>query len=233
MNRLSAKHGFTLIELIIALAVAALLLAWGVPSFQRFMDNAALTSETNNWVGVVNHARSEAVTRGERVTICRTIAPEACDGSANCLCGVSQPGAENGRPNYHRGYLVFTSTGNAQPINFLPGNDNVLIATGRTQSDKITIRGNGQGNNAFSFMPDGTLDPNDVDPDTARHVICVTGNTADLQSSQNSEQVGTERARVAVISPTGRPRVAGADQLDAAGVVPTDCQGTDGDSLAD
>lgn len=224
MNKLPPENGFTLIELIIALLVAALLLAWGVPSFQRFMENTTLTSETNNWVGVVNHARSEAVTRGERVTICRTIRANACDGSSNCDCGVDQPGSESGRPNYHRGYLIFTSTGNPQSINFVPGNDNELIATGRTQSDKITIRGNGQANNAFSFMPDGTLDPNDVTAGgvTARHVVCITNEPSDLQSSQNTDNTP---GRAVVISQTGRPRVA---ELGT-----SNCAGTAADGLAE
>lgn len=220
---MNKNPGFTLIELMITLVVAAILLAWGVPSFQRFMERTTLTSETNTWVGVVNHARNEAITRGERVTVCRSLNPDACQGDSNCDCGVTE--APGSAPNYHSGYLVFTSTGNPQAINFRPGLGNELIRTGRTQTDRITVRGNQEANNAFSFMPSGMLDPNDVDDDaspprTARHVICITSDSDDLDAAQNSE---SNTARVVVISQTGRPRVAE--------VGPTTCLGTAANDL--
>jgi len=208
----------------ITLVVAALLLAWGVPSFQRFMERTTLTSATNEWVGVLNYARSEAITRGERVTVCRSLNPDACQGDSNCDCGVTESG---GSPaNYHTGYLIFTSPGNSQPLNFRPTSGiepDTLLRTGTTQSDRVTIRGNGQGNNAFSFMPDGTLDPNDRGPPTARHVLCVTDNAADLSSNQNAENA--DEARAVMISETGRPRVAE--------LTGTDCGGNEANALAE
>ena len=213
--------GFTLIELMITLIVAALLLVWGVPSFQRFVNRTTLTSETNNWVAVLNYARNEAITRGQRVSVCRTVTPDACNGTADCTCGVSQSGAASGIPNYHSGYLIFTSTGNAQPINFIAAS-NQLLRTGRAESEKVTIRGNGEGNNAFSFMPNGTLDPNDVAGGvTARHVICLASSKADLSAAQNASN---SPARVVVISQTGRSRVTG--------LGPSNCAGTVADGLA-
>lgn len=220
MRKITQASGFTLIELMITLVVAGILLAWAVPSFTRFLEQTTLTSETNNWVGVINFARSEAITRGERVTVCRTVTPNACDGSSDCDCGVSQSGGASGNPNYHGGYLVFTSTGNSQPINFLAAS-NQLLRTGQTQGDRVTIRGNGQADNAFSFMPDGTLDPNDVagDGTTARQVVCIADSSADLGSSSNSaNSVG----RYVAIEVTGRPRV---DELTA-----SDCSGDEADS---
>ncbi|MDZ7841001.1 MAG: GspH/FimT family pseudopilin [Gammaproteobacteria bacterium] len=219
---MNKRSGFTLVELLITLVVAAVLLAWGVPSFNRFLERTTLTSETNTWVGVINHARNEAITRSDRVTVCRSQNPDACQGDANCDCGVTE--APGSPPNYHSGYLIFTSTGNPQAINFRPGLGNELIRTGRTQTDRITIRGNGQADNAFSFMPDGTLDPLNVDSAgvTARHVICTTSDSGDLDAAQNSE---ASPARVVVISQTGRPRV---DQLG-----PTTCSGTAADALSE
>lgn len=222
---MNKNPGFTLIELMITLIVAAILLAWGVPSFLRFMERTTLTSETNTWVGVINHARNEAITRGERVTVCRSLNPDACQGDADCDCGVTE--APGSPPNYHSGYLVFTSTGNPQAINFRPGPSpnfgNELIRTGRTQTDQVTIRGNGQADNAFSFMPDGSLDPNDVSAGgvTARHVICIA-DSADLGAAQNSESTP---ARAVVVSQTGRPRVAE--------LGPTTCPGTAANALAE
>lgn len=221
MRLANKAPGFTLIELMITLVVAALLLAWAVPNFQRFINRTTLTSETNNWVGVLNYARNEAITRGQRVTVCRSQNPDACDGSSDCDCGVTE--APGSPANYHTGYLIFTSNGNAQPLNFLQAS-NQLLRTGRAESQKVTIRGNGEGNNAFSFMPNGTLDPNDVTGGglTARHVICLASSSADLSASQNAQD---SPARVVIISQTGRPRVTE--------LGPTDCSGDEADALPD
>lgn len=219
MRLANKMPGFTLIELMITLVVAALLMVWAVPSFERFIDRTTLTSETNNWVGVLNYARNEAITRGQRVTVCRSQNPDACDGSADCSCGVTE--APGSPPNYNTGYLIFTSAGNAQPLNYIAAS-NQLLRTGRAESQKVTIRGNGQGDNAFSFMPNGTLDPNDVAAGvTARHVICIASSPADLSAAQNAEDAA---ARVVVISETGRPRVAE--------LASSDCSGDEADALA-
>lgn len=204
--------GFTLIEMMITLVVALILVTWAVPNFQTFIDRSKLTSEANSWVGVINYARSEAITRSEKVTICRRIDPGTCDGSANCDCGVTQSGGSS-PPNYHTGYLIFTSTDNTgSPLNFRPGMGDELLRTGQAHSDKITIQGNGQANNAFSFMPDGTLaseDINSVTAVTARHILCVERVADDGSTAQSTSEVP---GRVVIISATGRPRVMGFEE---------------------
>jgi len=121
---------------------------------------------------------------------------------------------------------VFTSTGNAQSINFRPGNGNTLIITGRAQSETVTIRGNNRGNNAFSFMPDGTLDPNDENSGlTVRHVICTTDSPADLTASANSENSIT---KYVAIEETGRPRAGVLLKADGSYKL-TDCSGDEAD----
>ena len=61
--------GFTLMELIITLAIAAIVLAIGVPSFQGMMRNNRAAAYTNEFVGALNLARSEAIKRGQRVAL--------------------------------------------------------------------------------------------------------------------------------------------------------------------
>ncbi|MGA8260299.1 MAG: GspH/FimT family pseudopilin [Arenicellales bacterium] len=217
--------GFTLIELMITLVVAALLLTWAVPSFERFIRRTDLTSATNDWVGVLNYARNEAITRGKRVTICRSVNPNACNGSTNCLCGTSQPAPANGVPNYHSGYLIFTSASNSLPLNFVAASDR-LLRTGKAESNRVTIRGNAQANNAFSFMPDGTLDPNNVaGPATARQVICLADSPADLSASQNAKASDVSDTRAVIISAIGHSRIS---KLSGSST----CAGNAADSLA-
>ena len=55
------ESGFTLMELMITLALAAVILSIGAPSFTEFRRNNRLTSVGNDFLGAVQTARSEAI----------------------------------------------------------------------------------------------------------------------------------------------------------------------------
>ena len=64
------KHpprGFTLIELMVTLAVAAILLAVGVPGLRNILLSNRLATTANDVVVALNLARSEAIKRNTRV----------------------------------------------------------------------------------------------------------------------------------------------------------------------
>lgn len=63
------QGGVTLIELVVALAVAAVVFGWAIPSMMGVINQNALTAASNQYVGLINHARSEALERGDRVRI--------------------------------------------------------------------------------------------------------------------------------------------------------------------
>lgn len=62
-------NGFTLIELMVTLAVLAVLLGIAVPNFTQMIKNNRLTTEANEFVSVLNVARSEAIKRSDTITI--------------------------------------------------------------------------------------------------------------------------------------------------------------------
>lgn len=68
MNRQRTK-GFTLIELITVIAVLAVLLAMGVPSFIDFVARSRATTEYRELLKALGLARSEAITRATTVNI--------------------------------------------------------------------------------------------------------------------------------------------------------------------
>jgi type IV fimbrial biogenesis protein FimT len=76
---LRSSGGFTLIELIVVMVVAAILMAIAVPNFKTIINNNQLATETNNFVAALNLARAAAVNRGDRVTVCRSSDGLNCD----------------------------------------------------------------------------------------------------------------------------------------------------------
>ena len=61
--------GFTLIELMVAVAVMIVVLAIGIPGIARLKIGGELTTTTNDLMGTLNFARSEAVRRGQAVSV--------------------------------------------------------------------------------------------------------------------------------------------------------------------
>jgi type IV fimbrial biogenesis protein FimT len=62
-------NGFTIIELLVTLAVAALLATVAAPSFSAFIRDGRMTSAANSLVVELNTARSESVKRGTRINL--------------------------------------------------------------------------------------------------------------------------------------------------------------------
>lgn len=82
-SRTSAR-GFTLLELMTAIAVMAVLLGIGVPAFTSIIRNSQIAAESSNLLSALTLARSEAMKRGVRVSVCAATANlESCAGAAD------------------------------------------------------------------------------------------------------------------------------------------------------
>lgn len=77
-------RGFTLFELMLAIAVGALVLGLGVPSFQNFVRNSRITGVANEFLAAAYLARSEAIKRRATTVLCLSSNPDDatpdCDG---------------------------------------------------------------------------------------------------------------------------------------------------------
>ena len=108
------KHnGFTLIELMVTLLVAAIVLGVGIPAFSQFIATNQMAAAVNDVTSSLHLARTEAVKRRANVTICPsanwdTAAP-ACTNGAGIEdgwivfvdCTVQPPPANTcGAPNF-------------------------------------------------------------------------------------------------------------------------------------
>ena len=86
-----AARGLTLIELMITLAIAALLVSVAVPSFVTMVQRNRVATVVNSLVGDLQFARSEAIKRGLPVSLCPS------SNGSSCL----------GTSAWHSGWIVF------------------------------------------------------------------------------------------------------------------------------
>ncbi len=84
----SRQRGFNMLELLTAIAILGVLTALAVPSFQSISINSSLSTETNDLVSSLRHARSEAAKQGLNVTVCSANADfTACSGASDWSTG--------------------------------------------------------------------------------------------------------------------------------------------------
>lgn len=69
------SRGFTLVELMVTMAIAALLLAVGVPGMTNLARDARLSSQADLLVSSLNYARTEAVRQRVDFTVCPATTP--------------------------------------------------------------------------------------------------------------------------------------------------------------
>ena len=136
MNKLG---GFTLVELMITLAIAVILLTIGVPSFNTAIKNNRLTTATNDLVAVLNLARSEAVTRGLRVTVCKSADQATCT-------------SDNG---WEQGWIAFSDENNNAAYNSGGTPPETLLRVHSTLGNQITATGNANVADYISYISTG------------------------------------------------------------------------------
>lgn len=90
------NEGFTLFELLVTLAVAAVILTFGVPGFTSLVQNNRATTDTNDLVTALNLGRSEATRRGAPIEVCSSADGATCSGSTDWSSGwiVHRPGGQ-------------------------------------------------------------------------------------------------------------------------------------------
>lgn len=74
------QAGFTLLELLVTISVAAILVAVAIPGLTTFVQNSRDDSEADSLISSLQYARSEAVKRDANVEVCASSDEATCNG---------------------------------------------------------------------------------------------------------------------------------------------------------
>ena len=66
------KLGFTLVEMLVAIAILSIVLLVGIPSFNALIKSSNMSSNSSDLVSALNYARIESVKRGTSVELSQT-----------------------------------------------------------------------------------------------------------------------------------------------------------------
>lgn len=115
------QRGISLVELIVALAIAATMMLFAIPAFDNFNTQRRITSSSNLIISAINYARSEAARRGVNVSV------QAVD-------------ADDEDNEWGSGFCVTATAGDCDdPISvFAPENLVTIDATGANLNDEET-----------------------------------------------------------------------------------------------
>jgi type IV fimbrial biogenesis protein FimT len=144
-----AQRAYTLIELVVALAIVALLVLLAAPSFRDWLGAYELASHAKHIAETMTRARTEAVRRGHRVNLCASAVRGQCAG------GVA----------WHAGFLVYVDAnrdGRVDPDEPVleiggPAPRGVTVTANRPLADYVSYTSTGQARMLNGALQMGTF----------------------------------------------------------------------------
>ena len=135
----SCQRGFTLVEVLITVAIASILLSIAAPSFSTLVKNNRISSSVSEFTGSLYLARSEAIKRGKNVTVCKS------NNGSTCIT----------TGNWEQGWITFEDP-----------NDNAVVDNSEAASiirihkalpNMLTLTGNSNVRSHITYAPTGRL----------------------------------------------------------------------------
>jgi type IV fimbrial biogenesis protein FimT len=94
------QRGFSVTELMITVAIVAILLSIGVPSYRYLANSYRMSAEVNGLLGDLQYARAEAIRQGQPVTTCVSSDSKTCTGGTA----------------WAKGWIIFSDLNNDQTV---------------------------------------------------------------------------------------------------------------------
>lgn len=129
-SRQQRQHGFTLVEIMVTIALLAIITSLAAPSWTQIRVRNALRAATNDFTSSLYLARAEAVRLNTRVTICPS------DDGANCT-----------NTAFTEGWIVKTGTSNNEVTQVILQD---MLPHGMVRMDATTAA-----SRVFTFLPNG------------------------------------------------------------------------------
>jgi len=158
-KRMVRHSGFTLLELLVALGIVAILLGLGTPSLRALVQDSRRTQTVNSLVHSFHLARTSAIRNGHEVAVCPRGRGDRC--------------SEN-PAGWAQGWLVFVNSDGDQPA-FRDPDEPLLLS--REPAPDVNISSNRR---AFHYRPfnrrstNGTLIYCDDRGDDAARAVIVS-----------------------------------------------------------
>ena len=129
------QKGFTLLELMVAIGVLAILVSMAAPNYRSFMEGQKVRSAVNEWQSAYYFAQREAMRLKQSVTFCGSTDGKDCADNAN---------------DFSNGWIIFYKDSE---------NKNFILQDKAFKKDELSITANGNAfkKDGFKFMANGRL----------------------------------------------------------------------------
>ena len=136
MDKRSVSAGFTLIELMVVVALVAILQTLAAPAFSSMVNSMRLSTAVNSLFSSLLLARSEAIKRNARAVVCKSVTGDACVTSGG----------------WEQGWIVFHDANNNAAVDA----GEVLLLRQQALPSSIRFTGNAPVASYVSYTPMGT-----------------------------------------------------------------------------
>ncbi|HEB26442.1 MAG TPA: prepilin-type N-terminal cleavage/methylation domain-containing protein [Porticoccus sp.] len=179
MNTKIKYEGFTLIELMITVALVAILLALSAPYFRETITSNKIGAEANNLKASLNLARSTAARLNQPVTLCKSADGDDCTTN----------------DNWEQGWITFNDLNMDGTVD--SGGVELVIQEYSPLPTGYTLRSTAQFSDLVTFLPQGNARGSASLNETSSFRICATDASGEEDDA---------KARQVFINITGRIR---------------------------
>ena len=173
------SKGFTLLELVIIIAILAITMAIAAPGLGTMIANNRISGSVNDFVAALQFAKAEAASRVNPVTLCKKNAT-----STGCIAG----------GDWQQGWIVFSDLNGDGAVN---GADTILLNHEALDAN-ISFGGTAGVTTSITYRPSGTTSI------TNTEVLIICDNRGFADSAKGVLVTITGRGSVMKATDTGQ-----------------------------